>query len=347
MSSRGAPVRCWVTALQWPPNEATGSRSELSVPGMTVVSNAGDRTHTYTLNHGGSINLQTAEEAHASARSAPLIGAVVWPAAVALSIWLADAAVVGRVQMKGSRLLELGAGMGVPGLLMATLAGEQPERAVLSDFAAPLLENLLQNVTRNRVAFCVACGDEVVSPTDVDVCKLNWDDSDDDCAAVEQYDIVIGADVVYNPAHAGQLLRTVLPRLATAYSTLLLIQPGVCSERQASNTTGDEILGADAVGDDTDSGRAVYSFETRNGWHQTKAAFAREGDIEVLLLNLASTGDSAEGACSAHGAGVSYRNPGGGSDSEGTTQFELLIFHKRVLSLMPPPTLPSPVAATG
>ena len=39
-----------------------------------------------------------------------------------------------------------------------------------------------------------------------------------------------------------------LPRLATAYSTLLLIQPGECSERSSSTLDGD----------DDDCGRAVY-----------------------------------------------------------------------------------------
>ena len=47
-----------------------------------------------------------------------------------------------------------------------------------------------------------------------------------------------------------------LPRLATAYSTLLLIQPGECSER-SSSTLLDGASGQ-CAGDDDDCGRAVY-----------------------------------------------------------------------------------------
>ena len=46
-----------------------------------------------------------------------------------------------------------------------------------------------------------------------------------------------------------------LPRLATAYSTLLLIQPGECSERSSSTLDG---ASGQCAGDDDDCGRAVY-----------------------------------------------------------------------------------------
>ena len=181
---------------------------------MTVSSNRADGSRTYTLRDGGSIMLQMVEELDSSAHSAPLIGALVWPASIALSMWLADAAQTGRVQMRGSRVLELGAGLGLPGMLLGTLAEEWPERVVLSDFALPLLENLRQNVALNAASFeaAAAAGEqsedgEPLAPTIVDVAGLNWDETTDEVEAT--YDV--------------PLLKTVL-RQSTSHPV-----PGMCT----------------------------------------------------------------------------------------------------------------------
>jgi hypothetical protein len=164
------------------------------------------------------------------------------------------------------------------------------------------------------------------------VAVLNWDDrsADLDC---DEYDIIVGADLVYNPAHVTQLVQTVLPRLATGLSTLVLVEPGMY----------------------TNAG-----FDTRNGWAELKVALAAVGTVELRRMQLAlleqratSTELWTRGAATHNGGGD--REGGAGTDTHrletgevgqsahpsslepmAYADLELLIFRKEVLCLMPP-----------
>ena len=99
-----------------------------------------------------------------------------------------------------------------------------------------------------------------------------------------------------------------LPRLATGLSSLIMIQPGSYEQRE---------------------GQEAAEFSTRNGWAELKEALAREGTIECTPLSLSAA--AAPAAPVAAGADVSGTAPAGAVG----TEFELVIFRKTVLCLMP------------
>lgn len=117
-------------------------------------------------------------------------GLFVWPSALLLSEFLWQH----RSQLPGMRIVELGAGVGLPGILAAKLGA----RVVLTDRdALPVLENLRQNCKRNGVS--------------CKVCALAWGTVTESMEAVraEGVDLVMGADCVYSREEAEGLLATV------------------------------------------------------------------------------------------------------------------------------------------
>ena len=165
-------------------------------------------------------------------------------------MWLGDAAASGELKLKGQRVLELGAGAGLPGLLAAQLGEDEPARVVLTDFSDGLLDTLRNNAAHGTGA-AVECQ------------KLNWDDTSE---PTEEFDVIVAADVVYSLAHAPQLVQTVLPRLATGLSTFVVLGAGYFSVADG----GDEAYAGEG-------GRMPASFSTRNGWAELKEALAAEG----------------------------------------------------------------------
>lgn len=246
------------------------------------------------------------------------LGAMVWSSAVGLSIWLSRAARTGELSLAGVRLLELGAGVGLPGLLCAQLGADAPLQITLTDLSGQLVDCMRAN------ARCNAKDGAPLPNADI----LNWDDRTaySDC---DEYDIVIGADLVYSPAHVTQLVQTVLPRLATGLSTLVLVQPGKYTE------TG---------------------FDTRNGWADLKAALNAVGTLELHRMQLALSEQVAmantmqtDSVATVNAAGNADERPhdvdemdkgacASSSEALVCTDLELLVFHKEVLCLMPPST---------
>ena len=259
------------------------------------------------------------------------LGATVWSSAVGLSIWLSHAASTGQLRIAGARLLELGAGVGLPGLLCGQLGADAPSQVTLTDLSTQLVDCMQANAERNAK-------DGAPAPK---VAVLNWDDrsADLDC---DEYDIIVGADLVYNPAHVTQLVQTVLPRLATGLSTLVLVEPGMYTDAE---------------------------FDTRNGWAELKVALAAVGTVErrrmqLALLEHRATSGSTEltsGSTELWTRGAATHNAGGDREGGAGTDthrletgevgqsahpsslepmayadLELLIFRKEVLCLMPP-----------
>ncbi|KAJ3153664.1 Methyltransferase-like protein 23 [Geranomyces michiganensis] len=121
-------------------------------------------------------------------------GAYLWPSALVLAAWVAHNARL----LTSARVLELGCGTALPGLVAAQCGAA---RVVLTDTATvpEVLANASRSVQANGLS--AAC---IVTP-------LEWGDFDAAAAAVLDagYDFILGADVFYEPSMFESTLVTV------------------------------------------------------------------------------------------------------------------------------------------
>jgi predicted nicotinamide N-methyase len=123
--------------------------------------------------------------------------AELWPSGLAL------AGVVGGLELRGVRVVELGAGLGLPSLA-AALRGAS---VLATDWAAEAAELLGLNAGRNRIALRAA--------------RVRWDEPEP-LLAEAPWGLVLGADLLYERRNA-ELLLELLPRLGP---DALLADPG-------------------------------------------------------------------------------------------------------------------------
>ena len=123
--------------------------------------------------------------------------AELWPSGVAL------AAVVASLDVRGKRVLELGAGLGLPSLAAALGGGD----VLATDWADDAVELLRANAERNGIGLRAE--------------RARWDEPEP-LVAGAPWDIVLGADLLYEARNAEQLA-ALLPRLG---GEILLAEPG-------------------------------------------------------------------------------------------------------------------------
>jgi predicted nicotinamide N-methyase len=123
--------------------------------------------------------------------------AELWPSGVAL----ADA--VARLDVRGRKVLELGAGLGLPSLAAAICGAD----VVATDWADDAVALLRRNAGRNGVALRAE--------------RVRWDDPAPLVRAAP-WDLVLGADLLYEQRNAEQLL-ALMPQLG---GEILLAEPG-------------------------------------------------------------------------------------------------------------------------
>jgi predicted nicotinamide N-methyase len=123
--------------------------------------------------------------------------AELWPSGVAL------ARVVGELDLPGKRVLELGAGLGLPSIA-AVLRGAD---VLATDWAEEAVALLRENAARNGIALRAE--------------RVRWDEPG---LLLDQapWDLVLGADLLYEERNATVLLE-LLPRLG---GDVLLAEPG-------------------------------------------------------------------------------------------------------------------------
>jgi predicted nicotinamide N-methyase len=123
--------------------------------------------------------------------------AELWPSGLAL------AEAVAALDVRGLRVLELGAGLGLPSLA-AALGGAD---VLSTDWSEDAVALLADNAARNGAPLRTA--------------TVRWGDSHELVAAAP-WDLVLGADLLYEQRNADVLLE-LLPRLGTS---VLLADPG-------------------------------------------------------------------------------------------------------------------------
>ena len=123
--------------------------------------------------------------------------AELWPSGLVL------ARAVGEAELQGARVLELGAGLGLPSLAAALCGAD----VLATDWAADAVELLERNARRNAIALRVA--------------RVRWDEPEP-LLAEAPWGLVLGADLLYERRNADLLLE-LLPRLGR---DVLLADPG-------------------------------------------------------------------------------------------------------------------------
>ncbi|XP_021168608.2 methyltransferase-like protein 23 isoform X2 [Fundulus heteroclitus] len=119
----------------------------------------------------------------------PQYGMYVWPSAVVLAqyVWFH------REQLRGRAVLELGAGVSLPGVVAARCGAD----VILSDDANK--PACLENCRRS----CAANGLQ-----DVSVRGLSWGEVSPDLLLLPRRDVVLGSDVFYDPEDFEDVLVT-------------------------------------------------------------------------------------------------------------------------------------------
>ena len=123
--------------------------------------------------------------------------AELWPSGVAL------ATVVAALDLRGQRVVELGAGLGLPSLAAALRGAD----VLATDWADDAVDLLRANAARNGIALRAE--------------RVRWDDPGP-LLREAPWDVVLGADLLYEGRNAEQLLE-LLPKLG---GDVLLAEPG-------------------------------------------------------------------------------------------------------------------------
>lgn len=154
-------------------------------------------------------------------------GLAIWPAAILLSRWIANCENHLMSMIRNKRVLELGAGCGVPGLAAAVYCN--PRVVFISDINSASLDNAAFNIRLNgQVTENIDNAIETVltsasesEKTTVCVSNLNWMDLS--TFPNEPVDTLIGSDLVYDVNILSALIFSVANLLVLSKSFILYL----------------------------------------------------------------------------------------------------------------------------
>ncbi|XP_077997737.1 protein N-lysine methyltransferase METTL21A-like [Glandiceps talaboti] len=125
------------------------------------------------------------------------VAAVVWDAAIVLCDYLEKSVKKSKLNLSNQRLIELGAGTGLVGMVAALLGAD----VIVTD-RQMALKQLQENINRNLKP----TGDS--SEIRINVQELDWGQNLEDYA--EPFDIILGADIIYIKETFPDLLKTLI-----------------------------------------------------------------------------------------------------------------------------------------
>jgi predicted nicotinamide N-methyase len=148
-------------------------------------------------------------------------GATVWDSALLLGKYMSKYEGRGAIQ-PGVKVLELGAGCGLSGLVASCLGAD----VTLTDLpnVLPLTQlNIHKNkdVLRTAIVFSKLNHDDVHRPNDVVAKALDWTKAEP-MWEDEKFDVILGADLMYD-THLAQSLADTIARLLTSPSSIVII----------------------------------------------------------------------------------------------------------------------------
>uniref|UniRef100_A0A3Q0SKJ2 Eukaryotic elongation factor 2 lysine methyltransferase n=1 Tax=Amphilophus citrinellus TaxID=61819 RepID=A0A3Q0SKJ2_AMPCI len=165
---------------------------------------------SYLLPAGGAVSLLE----NIALISEGTTGLVTWEAALYLAEW----ALENQQVFTGRTVLELGSGVGLTGIAICRSCS--PKRFVFSDCHSRVLQKLRDNVRLNGLS-------EQTSPA-VGVEELDWTAATEEELRKVGADVIIAADVVYDPEIAGSLVK-LLSTILRCSSAEVLPQVLICS----------------------------------------------------------------------------------------------------------------------
>lgn len=153
----------------------------------------------WTFLHTGAMVTVDAEQKFLGEEDRLPYGVMLWPSSIALAHELVSR----RASLPGQKVLELGAGTGVPGIVAATL-GAAVTQTDKSDVALHLAK---MNIARNRT-------------TGIEPMLADWTEF----TLTDQFDLIVGADVLYaDTLHPH--LRAICERSLAPGGTVLFSDP--------------------------------------------------------------------------------------------------------------------------
>ena len=156
--------------------------------------------HAWTIAHSGAILSEEDEQRYLSEdRTRAPYGLALWPASIALAHELVSRA----AELRGGRVLELGAGTGLAGIVAATYGAS----VVQTDRLEEALASGRMNAERNGVR-------------SIEHRLADWTEWTD----TERYDLILGGDVIYAP-RLQPFLRAIFETNLAPAGRLLLADP--------------------------------------------------------------------------------------------------------------------------
>jgi len=159
---------------------------------------------------------------------------ILWPSSEGLAQYIASEPAL----VKNKKVLELGCGLGLPSLVAAHLGGD----VLATDFHPDVESYFLRNCRHSSVH----CQYE----------RLNWRTSD---SHLEEFDVVMGSDVLYESKHPSEVVRGLL-RYVKKGGTIILSDPGRSYLQQFINSMNAEGI-AEEMSSITIDGKEILIFK--------------------------------------------------------------------------------------